>query len=154
MLTSRDSSYKNAPLSVWRAPLAIGGLPCLIVLLWVPFIPESPRYLLLKNQTDKAWEIVKNLHSTKEDVDHTYARGEFHQMRTQLAIDRTLKSGYIEMFRRPSYRKRVFMGMGLTFALQSSGVLVINSKSCASLSKLMKLNQTRLWNTLIQRLRI
>ncbi|RFU26446.1 hypothetical protein B7463_g9886, partial [Scytalidium lignicola] len=119
--------YKDAPLSVWRAPLAIGCLPCLIVLLWVPFIPESPRYLLLKDQIDKAWEIVKRLHSTSDDPDHTYARAEFNQMRTQLAIDRGLKSGYIEMFRRPSYRKRVFMGMGLTFALQSSGVLVINN---------------------------
>lgn len=128
-LILENSSYKNAPLSVWRAPLAIGCLPCLIVLLWAPFIPESPRYLLLKDQTDKAWEIVKNLHSTKEDLDHAYARGEFHQMRTQLAIDRKLKAGYLEMFKRPSYRKRVFMGMGLTFALQSSGVLVINSGS-------------------------
>lgn len=120
--------YKDAPLSIWRAPLAIGCLPCLICLIWVPFVPESPRYLLLKDQTEKAWRIVKDLHSTKEDVNSTYARAEFHQMRSQLALDRTLKAGYIEMFRRPSYRKRCFMGFGLIFALQSSGVLVINSK--------------------------
>lgn len=107
--------------------MAIGCLPCLIVLIWIPFVPESPRYLLLKDRADEAWEIIKELHSTADDVEHVYAKEEFAQMRNQLALDRTFKSGYVEMFRRPSYRKRVMMGMGLTFALQSSGVLVINS---------------------------
>jgi hypothetical protein len=49
-------------------------------------------------------------------------------MHNQLALDQTFKSGYVEMLRRLSYRKRIFMATGLTFALQSLGVLVINSK--------------------------
>jgi hypothetical protein len=91
--------YKNAPLLVWRP---IGCLPWLIVLLWVPFVPESPRYLLLKDRAEETWEIVKNLHSTDVDVEHVYAMAECLQMRSQLALDRTFQSGYIEMFRRPS----------------------------------------------------
>jgi MFS family permease len=120
-----DSTASN----IWRWPLAIGCLPCIIGIIWVFYIPESPRYLLLKDQTDKAWEIVRSLHSRDDDPIHAYATAEFYQIRKQLEFERTLETSYLSMWKRPSYRKRGFMACGLTFIILSSGSIVINSKS-------------------------
>ena len=120
--------YTGSGNDIWRAPIAIQCLPCIIVLIGIWWMPESPRYLLTKNRTEEAWAIVRNLHSNPKDLDDDFARREFFQMRKQMEIDRELKSSYWEMLRRPSYRKRVFMTVGLIFVIFSSGALVINSK--------------------------
>lgn len=110
----------------WRAPIALGCLPCILCLISLWWVPESPRYLLIKDQSTKALEIVRNLHA--RDGSDTYPEHEFELMLRQIQFDRSLKSTYLEMFRRPSYRKRSVMAIGLIFVLVSSGVLVINSK--------------------------
>jgi len=102
----------------------------------IPFVPESPRYLLMKGEKEKAWAIIKDLHSRAEDVDHNYARVEFQEMEEQIDLDRTLRVGYWGMLQRPSYRKRVLIGCGLIFFLETSGTLVINSMSTTTSHRL------------------
>jgi MFS family permease len=114
--------------SIWRGPLAIGCLPCIIGIIWVLFVPESPRYLLLNDQGDKAWNIIRSFHSRDDDPTHLHATAEYYQIRKQLEFERTLNEGYLAMWKRPSYRKRCFMACGLTFFILSSGSIVINSK--------------------------
>jgi hypothetical protein len=80
----------------------------------------------MKGQNEKAWDIVRDLHSRPEDVNHTYAKAEFDQIRRQIDIDTTLKVGYWGMFTKWPYLKRVLVGCGLIFFLESSGTLVIN----------------------------
>ena len=48
---------------------------------------------------------------------------EFYQMQRQTKYDRTLNPSYMEMFRRPSYRKRVIMTVGYAVASQSTAIL-------------------------------
>jgi MFS family permease len=115
--------------TVWRGPLALGCLPCILCILWTTFVPESPRYYLLTDQAEKAWDVIREVHSGEDDPNHSYATAEFYQMRKQLEFERTLNVGYLEFMRRPSYRKRAIIACGLTFILLSSGPLVINSKS-------------------------
>jgi MFS family permease len=116
----------------WRAPIAIGCLPCILCLVSLWFIQESPRVLLLQNRPEEAWNVVKSLHTRHGDC--TFASIEFEQMKQQILFESTLKSGWAEMFRRPSYRKRLLMTVLLLFTLVSSGVLVINSESISSIS--------------------
>jgi MFS family permease len=68
-----------------------------------------------------------DLHSDKRDPDNEFARSEFYQMQKQADFDRTLNPSWIEMFRRPSYRKRTLMAIGFAFVGQSTAVLVINN---------------------------
>lgn len=75
--------YKNG--DSWRGPIAIGCLPCILSLISIYFVPESPRYLVLKDKAGEAWEVVRNLHIT--DGDDSFARREFEH----LSVPRSLK---------------------------------------------------------------
>jgi MFS family permease len=119
--------YSNDPVAQWRAPLGIALIFPIAICILCFFIPESPRYLLMHGRVDEAREIVYRLHRMPNDPDQEYARAEFYQMSKQAELDRTLDPGWLELFRRPSYRKRIAMGCGFAFIGQSTGVLVLNN---------------------------
>ena len=77
----------------------------------------------MKDRMDEARVILDRLHSDPNDPTNEYARSEFYQIRKQIILDRTLDSSWAGMFKKPSYRKRAFLAMGLTFFIQCSGVL-------------------------------
>ncbi|KAF2816821.1 general substrate transporter [Mytilinidion resinicola] len=117
--------YTGGSGNQWRAPLALGCLFPLITLAVMPFIPESPRYLLTKDKIDEAWDIVREMHSSSDDPNHEFATVEFYQMKKQLEIDSRLDSSWIGMLRRPSYRKRLYISSSLLVLLYCTGTLTI-----------------------------
>jgi MFS family permease len=118
----------------WRFPLAISCVFPLILLIGSPWIPESPRWLLLKGRNDEAWKITERLHHDPNDQTQMQAREEFYQMQAQTEFDQSLDTSLLHMFRQPSLRKRILLGCGVLLGGQSCGPLVINSK----LSKIRK----------------
>lgn len=112
----------------WRGPLAIGCVPSILAVLTVPFLPESPRWLLMHGREAEAWSIVQSLHWDPSDTEHEYATREFADMKRQIEVDRAMEFSYMDVIKKPSYRKRFLVGGALVFFLQGSGALVINSK--------------------------
>jgi len=123
-------SYSSNTTVQWRAPLAIAVVWPILMLVLVHFLPESPRFLLMNNRTDEAWQVISSLHSDGSETGQDFAREEFFQMRKQAELDRTLGSSWLELFRKPSNRKRLMVGMGFAFVGQSMGDLVINNYVC------------------------
>lgn len=117
--------YSNDPVSQWRTPLGIALIWPFLMLGVVLIAPESPRYLLMKGRIEEAKKIVLRLHKVKGDPDNEFAESEFYQMSKQAEIDRKLDPGWIELFRRPSYRRRCFLAMSFAFLGQSTGVSYI-----------------------------
>src|SRR6202000_849567 len=85
------------------------------------------RFLLTKDRSDEAWDIVREMHSSDNDPNHEFATVEFHQMKKQLELDNRLDSSWLEMMRRPSYRKRIFISSSILVLLYCTGTLVIAS---------------------------
>lgn len=53
---------------VWRGMLGMEGVPALLFFLIIFFIPESPRWLILKGKQDKARQILSRIYNDKESV--------------------------------------------------------------------------------------
>lgn len=111
----------------WRGPLGIALLWPFMMIAVVCIVPESPRYLLMQGEVEKARDIVYKLHKTKDDPDQEFARSEFYQMQKQTEWDKTLEPGWWAMFTKKGYRRRTALAMGFAFVGQSTGVLVINN---------------------------
>lgn len=118
--------YQDDPVSQWRSPLGIALVWPVMMIVIALLVPESPRFLLLRGRNDEAHAITLKLHALKSDPNNDFAEAEFYQMAQQAAIDRKLDPGWLELFRRPSYRKRCMLAMTFAFIGQSSGVLVVS----------------------------
>lgn len=81
----------------WRAPLGIALLwPVMMLLVVVlPIVPESPRWLLMRNRVEEARKVTIDLHSHKSDPEHHFAKAEFYQMHKQADFDRTLNASWV-----------------------------------------------------------
>ncbi|KAF4631751.1 hypothetical protein G7Y89_g6380 [Cudoniella acicularis] len=110
----------------WRGPIALTTLPALILLLGCIWVPESPRWLLMKGRVDEAWINLSRLHHDTSDPNDVATQLEFDQMRRQIEFENSNPTGYWAILSNPSYRKRAFLSSFIQFAANSSGALVIN----------------------------
>ena len=119
--------YSSDPVAQWRAPLGIALVWPVLTLISLPWLPESPRWLLMNGRPDDAWKVVSELHVVEGDQSLEYARGEFYQMKKQAELDLTLNPRWATILTRKSYRIRAMYTMGYAFLSQSCGVLVMNT---------------------------
>jgi len=111
----------------WRGPLGMSMIPPLIVVCGIYFLPESPRFLLMKGRIQEAWAVTHKLHSDTNDPTDAFAKREFYQMYKQTQFGMSMTTGYMEILRRPTYRKRALISILTCFFIMSSGILVLNS---------------------------
>ncbi|KAK4942906.1 hypothetical protein LTR10_017482 [Elasticomyces elasticus] len=111
----------------WRFPIAFQMAPALLLLLGSPWLPFSPRWLMMKGRVDEAHEVLKRLHRTKGDPHDTLARKEFYQMKKQVELDQQINSvtSRYEVFRTPANRRRALVAFLLMWNNQFTGVLII-----------------------------
>jgi len=119
--------FDHRPAVQWRAPLGLALIFPIAMVLMLPLIPESPRWLMMRGRVDESRDIIMRLHHIAGDPDQEYARGEFYQMQKQTELDKTLAPSWTAMFTRTSYRRRTVMAIGFAFLSQSTAVLVISN---------------------------
>ena len=114
----------------WRFPLGFMMVPMLMVLLTVPFLPESPRWLLANGHREDAIEILLKLRGdlTKDD---DRIRDELEQLDAIVEDSKHKRNNYVNLFLGGRYSgklhlgRRAVMGLVLQQIQQWTGILVI-----------------------------
>jgi hypothetical protein len=116
--------FEQDPAIQWRLCIATQAIAPLLLLLGSSWIPESPRYLVLNDRHEEGMQVLKLLHSSKDDPDHQFATAEFTQIKLQIDLDRENELAWLSLWRKPNTRKRMIYGFLVIAIAQSSGVLV------------------------------
>jgi SP family arabinose:H+ symporter-like MFS transporter len=98
---------------LWRGMLGMETIPALLFLIALFFIPESPRWLIVKDYDDKALIILRKIYGEEEaDVQVVNVRN---------LISKETKSDW-RMLLQPGFRLALFIGVALAMLGQFMGV--------------------------------
>ncbi|GHT60277.1 MFS transporter [Bacteroidia bacterium] len=98
---------------VWRGMLGMEAIPALLFILVLFFIPESPRWLVIKQKDASALKILEKIYP------YDKAQSEIHEIH-QLA-DREIKSDW-RLLLKPGFRTALIIGVCLAILGQFMGV--------------------------------
>jgi len=111
---SFDSPFLQKIFSteLWRAMLGLGALPAAVFLICLFFVPESPRWLLLRGEEKKALRILTRIDSAaaaKREIDAISKQND----KTEISFRKL----FTALYRRP-----LLIGLFLPFLSQVSGI--------------------------------
>ncbi|EGO55970.1 hypothetical protein NEUTE1DRAFT_86732 [Neurospora tetrasperma FGSC 2508] len=111
----------------WRIPSLLQICPSLLQLTFVFFIPESPRWLITKDRSQEAHDILKKYHGEMERGEE-FVAAEFAQMQAviRLEYETVSKSSWMDLLRTPGMRKRLLISSMLGLFTQWSGNTLIS----------------------------
>ncbi|KAJ9658810.1 hypothetical protein H2201_007668 [Coniosporium apollinis] len=115
----------------FRFPIAFQILFALVTIVFMFFLPESPRWLIAHNRSEEAriilWRLQKNAHSISKD--HAVIIAELQEIEHALQEERAAASGttFLALFRKSPqrFRRRTLLGIGGQFMQQLSGINLI-----------------------------
>lgn len=99
---------------VWRGMLGMETLPAILFFIIIFFIPESPRWLILKGQDTKATNILKRIYVSAKDV-------AFQVNETKSVLSSESKSEW-SLLLQPGILKAVIIGVCIAILGQFMGV--------------------------------
>ena len=101
----------------WRYMLAAAAIPSLLFFIFILMVPESPRWLILKNRFDQARRIFRNIYEEK------IADVEVETIKADIKTD-TRKIKFAEIFS-SKYKKVVIIGIVFASIAQLTGINII-----------------------------
>ncbi|OZJ02363.1 hypothetical protein BZG36_04479 [Bifiguratus adelaidae] len=99
-----DSSF------IWRLPLAVQGLPSILVLAFVWFIPETPRWYVGQGRIDEARDVLTKYHGDG-NPNSVVARLELQEMQEVISMEGSDKRwwDFRDLFNSRATRYRTFL---------------------------------------------
>lgn len=117
--SSNDPGFENMSNAhlvfkeeVWRGMLGMEAVPAISFLILILFIPKSPRWLVVKGQSDRAKNILTRLVGIEE------ANNEISEIVDTLAMEK----GSWKMLLAPGIKMAVFIGVTLAVLQQFTGI--------------------------------
>ena len=99
---------------VWRGMLGMEAVPALLFFLIIFFIPESPRWLILKNNDEKALGILNKIYTSLPEANY-----QLQEAKSVLNADTGMEW---RMLLQPGIKKAVIVGMCIAILGQFMGV--------------------------------
>src|SRR5690606_2334865 len=105
----------------WRIPSYLQAFPSLLQVIFMFFIPDSPRWLISKDRGEEALAILIKYHA-EGDANSEFVRAEFTQIQETIRVEmEESNKSWNEMVATPGMRKRVLIGSFLGLFTQCSG---------------------------------
>ncbi|MEX1044585.1 MAG: sugar porter family MFS transporter [Chthoniobacterales bacterium] len=101
----------------WRWMLGVISVPAVLMFLGMLFLPESPRWLVLKNRLSQARQVLQRLAPS-----HDEAERELNEIQSSLQVE---QKGFSLFRDNKNFRRAVFLGVGLQVIQQFTGINVI-----------------------------
>ncbi|KEF51066.1 uncharacterized protein A1O9_12882 [Exophiala aquamarina CBS 119918] len=122
-------TFHSSSSFAWRFPNAILIILALCFFAGTFYMPESPRWLVLKDRDDEALKILRRLHHDPSDPQDSFARRELRLIHKQIALDnRALQEGgRWQLFTEPTYRRRIILSILVVVGTQNTAILVITN---------------------------
>ncbi|KZP23027.1 hexose transporter [Athelia psychrophila] len=115
-------TFKLATSWSWRIPSILQGLPSVIQICLIWFVPESPRWLLNNGREAEALQTLAYYHADGDENDGL-VRYEFDEIKAAIELDSVVNAnvGWKSLFATPGNRKRMRIIVALAFFSQWSG---------------------------------
>ena len=105
----------------WRIPSLLQVIPSSLQILFMYFMPESPRWLISKGRNEEAFAILVKYHA-EGDRNSEFVKAEYAQIEKTLEIElENSKQSWKEMVVTAGMRRRVLICSGLGLFTQWSG---------------------------------
>ncbi|KFY45409.1 hypothetical protein V495_03000 [Pseudogymnoascus sp. VKM F-4514 (FW-929)] len=112
----------------WRSITIIQGAPSLIQICVIFWIPESPRWLIAKERSDEALNILAKYHANGDRTNPT-VQFEYHEMKETITMEYQAKvnSSYFDFLKTRGNRYRLMLLVSLGIISQYSGNALISN---------------------------
>ncbi|EGP89664.1 uncharacterized protein MYCGRDRAFT_67680 [Zymoseptoria tritici IPO323] len=113
----------------WRIPFALQLLPAGFLVGFLFLVPESPRWLLLRDRHEEAIESLRRYLGKGLTADDTIVQDEYKSIRGALEIERQASISFKDVLLRrdrSSNLRRMLLGMGTQFMQQMGGINALN----------------------------
>jgi sugar porter (SP) family MFS transporter len=122
----------------WKIVVIFQLLMPILILVQLPFVPESPRWYIQHNKIEAARASLARVRHTEQDVED-----EVLMIREALEYEKeAISSSYSALWKDKSIRKRLFLAMIINAGQQITGQASLNSYSTKIYQKVFKSDST------------
>ncbi|KAI4850309.1 MFS sugar transporter-like protein [Aureobasidium sp. EXF-8846] len=105
----------------WRIPSIVQAFPSVLQLIFIWFVPESPRFLISKGKVEQAHQVLANVHANG-NLDDEVVMLEMAEIRDTIKLEQEFEAnGWVQLFKTPGNRHRLIILCSVGFFSQWSG---------------------------------
>ncbi|KAI9371061.1 general substrate transporter [Aspergillus egyptiacus] len=105
----------------WRLPSLLQAICTVVILIGVPWMPESPRWLIYKDRHEEALDILVKYHAEGDETDE-FVQLEYAEIKAAIALDKQVgHTNWADFLRSKGNRKRIALITALGLFSQWSG---------------------------------
>lgn len=114
----------------WRAITLLQIMPSLVQIVFIYWVPESPRWLIFKGRNDEALNMLAYYHAGG-DVSNATVQFEYKEIRETITLETTVvkETSYLDFFRTKGNRWRLAIIVSLGIISQYSGNALFSNYS-------------------------
>ncbi|THX36617.1 putative hexose transporter [Aureobasidium pullulans] len=111
----------------WRLPSLLQCTFSIIISIAIFFTPESPRWLISKDRSEEALDIIAKYHSVNGDRDDKLVQLRYNEIVAAIKMDQEANhTGWLDLVKTPGNRKRMGIITAIGFFSQWSGNGIIS----------------------------